>query len=66
MPGLVPGIHVLEARTNKKTWMGPGHPRDEVPEGGHDQGCYAAAMLDCATSGSFSQITRLRPLRLAA
>jgi hypothetical protein len=36
MPGLVPGIHVLKRKqTQRRGW--PGHPRDEVPGGGHDQ-----------------------------
>src|SRR5215471_8862256 len=33
MPGLVPGIHVL--KQVRRGW--PGHPRDEVPGGGHDR-----------------------------
>jgi hypothetical protein len=33
--GLVPGIHVLkQEQSQRRGW--PGHPRDEVPGGGHD------------------------------
>jgi hypothetical protein len=65
MPGLVPGIHVLGASE--------GQDVDGRDKPGHDvsheyPAIYAAdaALAGCCASGSVSQMTRLRPLRLAA
>jgi len=33
MPGLVPGIHVLERLTNSKTWMAGTSPAMTGPDG---------------------------------
>jgi hypothetical protein len=53
MPGLVPGIHVLETQINQRrapghfvpgAWMA-GHPRDEVPAGGHDESAYPSRAM---------------------
>src|ERR1700676_3722680 len=38
MPGLVPGTHALLACRAQERSGWPGHPRDEVPGGGHDSG----------------------------